>query len=231
MSIIHSLDWDSSFFGYSVGRVDIGDEKKFDFEAFQSESKNFKLIYVYSKNTLFYPNFKLVDKKVLLSQICHDFLNENIVFTESFDLKVHNIVELKKLALESGLYSRFKIDENFKSGEFESLYMRWIENAVNDELTFDIIVALKNNSIVGFATLNRKNDFLADIGLVAVSESVRGSGIGKQIIQECIIRSKKAGYGEIQVVTQLDNLAAMNLYKKTNFKIKEINNIYHLWNL
>lgn len=231
MDIIHSLDWDSAFFGYNVGKIDVRDENKFDFKAFNIESKKFKLIYIYSKNNLIYPNFKLVDKKVLLSQMCTDFLNQNTVVIESFDPKKHNILELKKLALESGLYSRFKIDKNFKNGEFESLYIRWIENAINDELTFDIIVAVKNNKIVGFATLNKKKDFLADIGLLAVSELVRGCGIGRQIIQECIIRSKKAGYQEIQVITQLDNSAAMNLYKKANFKIKEINNIYHLWNL
>ena len=56
------------------------------------------------------------------------------------------------------------------------------------------------------------------------------SSIGKQLIKEAILRSYNAGFSEIQVVTQMNNLAAMNLYQSSNFNIKEITNIYHIWN-
>lgn len=85
--------------------------------------------------------------------------------------------------------------------------------------------------MLGFATLNRKNETLSEIGLIAVSKTSRGLGVGKKIINESIIKSKKAGFNEIQVVTQLDNIAAVSLYKSTNFKIKKVTNIYHFWNI
>lgn len=230
MTYVNRLNWDSSFFGYEVGSVKI--EEDCDFEMFKSDLFLYKLIYVFSKKDIIFPNLKLVDKKVLLHLFIEEnIINQNQIFIDSFDLKKHNLEELKILALESGMYSRFCTDEKFVNGEYNKLYLQWINNAVDSEVTFDIVVALENNSIIGFATLNKINDSLADIGLVAVSKSVRGQGIGKLIMQECIFRCKQKGYDEVQVVTQLDNLPAMKLYQSSNFKIKEINNVYHIWNL
>ncbi|MBK0371274.1 GNAT family N-acetyltransferase [Flavobacterium agrisoli] len=229
---IERLEWDSSFFGFEVGRIGIGDEKEFDYKLFSEYSKKFKLVYVFSKVNLLFPNFELVDRKVVLNQFTYEVvLKENELVIDSFNLDRHDIKELKQLALKSGIYSRFNVDQNFTNNEFEKLYIQWIENAVNHEVTFDIIVVLKNTAIIGFVTLNKKNEFLAEIGLLAVSENFRGCGIGQQLISESIKRSYNAGFKEIQVVTQQENIPAMNLYQKTNFKIKEINNIYHSWNL
>lgn len=228
---IERLDWDSSFFGYEVGKIEVNDFAFFDFDNFIQRTKKFKLTYFFSKEVITLPNVPLVDRKVVLFQACTEIGEVNNIMIQSFNAEKHSFDELKELALESGIYSRFYSDKNFKNQEYQKLYTRWIENAVNDDTTFDIVIAVSNNSIIGFATLNKKNSLLADIGLVAVSKNSRGLGVGKQLMQEAIVRSRKAGFKEIQVVTQLNNLAAMNLYKSTNFKIKEITNIYHLWNL
>lgn len=224
------LNWDSSFFGYEVGKVEVNDDSSFDLDDFIQKTKDFRLIYLFSKQVVNLPHIIEVDRKVVLSQVCTKIVGANNTLLQSFNGEKHSFDELKELALESGIYSRFYIDKNFKNQEYEKLYTRWIENAVNDESTIDIVIAVSNNSIIGFATLNKKNSLLADIGLVAVSKKSRGLGVGKQLIQEAILRSEKAGFKEIQVVTQMNNLAAMNLYQSANFKIKEITNIYHLWN-
>jgi dTDP-4-amino-4,6-dideoxy-D-galactose acyltransferase len=228
---IERLNWDSSFFGYEVGKVEVNNSSFFDLDDFIQKTKDFKLIYLFSKQVLNLPQIIEVDRKVVLSQFCTKIKEENNTKLQSFNAEKHRFDELKKLALESGIYSRFYIDKNFKNREYEKLYTRWIENAVNNDLTFDIVIAVNNNSIIGFATLNKKNSLLADIGLVAVSKDSRGLGVGKQLMQEAILRSKKAGFKEIQVVTQMNNIAAMNLYQSANFKIKEVTNIYHYWNL
>ncbi|SHM93791.1 GNAT family N-acetyltransferase [Flavobacterium xinjiangense] len=230
MSRIERLEWDSSFFGYEVGKIVANDTAIFGLNDFIERTKEFKLIYLFSKQSISLPNITLVDTKVVLSQVCTEIVAEDNVLIQSFNSKKHCFAELKELALESGIYSRFYIDKNFRNQEYEKLYTRWIENAVNDAATFDIIIAIRNNAIIGFATLNKKNSLLADIGLVAVSKNSRGLGVGKQLIQEGILRSKIAGFTEIQVVTQMNNVAAMKLYQSANFKIKEITNIYHLWN-
>jgi dTDP-4-amino-4,6-dideoxy-D-galactose acyltransferase len=229
---IERLNWDSSFFGYEVGKVEVNNSSFFDLDDFIQKTKDFKLIYLFSKQILNSPKIIEVDRKVVLSQFCTEIKGENNIKLQSFNVEKHRFDELKKLALESGIYSRFYIDKNFKNQEYEKLYTRWIENAVNADSALDIVIAVNNsNSIIGFATLNKKNELLADIGLVAVSKESRGIGVGKQLMEEVVLRSKQFGFEEIQVVTQMNNIAAMNLYQSTNFKIKEITNIYHIWNL
>jgi len=234
--MIEKLDWDSSFFGYNIGKINIQNNDTFDFREFKSECKNFKLVYVFSDQTIDNSELLLVDKKIVF----HQYINANIdvqseykseIIFESFDVGKHSLEMLKDLSLQSGIYSRFFVDKNFKNNEYEKLYLKWIENSVDKIISFDIIVALKDNKILGFATLNKKDENLVDIGLVAVSESYRGLGIGKKIINESIMRSKKIGFNEIQVVTQLNNSPANNLYKSTKFEIQNITNIYHFWNI
>jgi dTDP-4-amino-4,6-dideoxy-D-galactose acyltransferase len=228
---IERLEWDSVFFGYEIGKIQINSQDKIKFDFFFEQAKRYKLIYIYSDITLTDSRFKLVDSKVIFHQKINEENFENNFLLESFDTRVHDYNQIKQLALESGVYSRFFIDQNFKSNEYVRLYSKWIENAVKKINTFDVIVATKNNDIVGFTTLNRISDVLMNIGLVAVSKDFRGLGIGKGIINESILRAKESGFKEIQVVTQLENIAAMRLYTSTNFKIEKITNIYHFWNI
>ena len=228
--MIQRLDWDSDFFGYEVGKLEIVDIINFNFDVFKNEAKKFKLVCVFSNLELNVLNFELVDKKVVFHQEISQVAEMKNVIIESFDKNKHDFNQLKRLALDSGIHSRFFIDKNFKNNEYLKLYSRWIENSVDRKMSFDVLVALNNEEIIGFTTLNKKSELLSDIGLVAVSELSRGLGVGKKIINESIRKAKNAGFKEIQVVTQLTNVAAVNLYKSTNFKEQKITNIYHFWN-
>lgn len=228
---IERLEWDSVFFGYEVGKIQINDQDIINFDVFFEQAKKYKLIYVYSDITLTDSRFKLVDRKVIFHQQIKKEKPERNLIMETFNKEVHDYNQIKQLALESGVYSRFFLDQNFNSNEYVRLYSRWIENAVNKVTAFDVLVAIKNNDIIGFTTLNKKSDVLSDIGLVAVSKEFRGLGVGKKIINESIWRAKQSGFNEIQVVTQLENIAAMRLYTSTNFKIEKKTNIYHFWNI
>src|SRR5690606_2664394 len=131
---------------------------------------------------------------------------------------------------QSGEFSRFKVDNNFSNNEYEKLYSEWLIGSINKRLATDIIVKRLDGKIVGFVTLTKKNVELADIGLVAVDSSYRGKGIGKELIFQVISLAKSQGYKKIQVVTQLDNRPANNLYKKCGFKKFSLTFIYHIWN-
>ena len=46
--MIQRLDWDSDFFGYEVGKLEIVDIINFNFDVFKNEAKKFKLVCVFS---------------------------------------------------------------------------------------------------------------------------------------------------------------------------------------
>ncbi len=232
---LEKLEWDSNFFNYNIGRIIINENQTLDIPEFLSNSKEFKLVYIFSKLSLQNELFKLVDEKVVLylelSQTNFD-LTSDFFSVKSFNKFNHNQKELEALAIESGAYSRFKIDENFKSNEFIKLYQRWISLSIDGKLAFDIIIATdKDESIIGFVTLNKKSESTVVIGLIAVSGAHRRKGIGKKLLQCAITNCYELGYKEIQVVTQIKNLNAIELYKNLGFEIKEKTFVYHYWNL
>lgn len=233
MENIERLKWDSDFFGYEVGRLFVKNREDFNSEKFISASLPYQLVYIFSKEIIPCEWIKLVDKKIIFSQ---DQINKievknykNVI--TRFDKAIHSKDSLINLALKSGKYSRFYIDPNFRENEYSRLYKRWILNAINGKLAFEILIATESDQIIGFTTIGKVNDDLAELGLLAVDEKARGRGLGTELINKAIEHAAKANFKEIQVVTQSDNHPACSLYQKTNFKAIGITNIYHYWNL
>lgn len=230
MNLIERVPWDSDFFGFEVGKFTV--DKIFDFASFENEAKKYRLVYIFSDCILEGENLKLVDKKVIFNQsipLSIGLSNYNKI--ESFNSNLHDLDQLINLTLQSGIYSRFYTDENFKSNEYKKLYTEWILNCINGKLSFDILISVSNSKILGFCTISKKNNALADIGLVAVDKEARGKGLATELIYRAMQLAVNKSLKSIQVVTQLNNLPAVKLYTKTNFKVKKITNIYHYWNL
>ncbi len=230
---IKKLQWDSSFFGYEVGKIDISSSTEFDWKKFKDLSKEFKLIYVFSKDEILVEKLKLVDVKITfykkLGNINFgDTEDENIVL---FDISKHNYEKLKELSILSGKYSRFNLDENFSNEEFRKLYLQWIDKTLNDTINSDILIYLEKGEILGFITLENKNKILPNIGLVAVSNNARGKGVGTRLIESCQRRAFKENLNQIQVVTQKQNIAAVRLYEKCGFEMDSLFYISHFWKL
>jgi len=231
--MIKQLKWDTEFFGYKVGQLIMSNNKNFNPSTFQTYVNDYKLIYVFSSEKITENGLKLVDKKVILQQktsINNDLSKDPSSKIESFKDGVHDYESLKKLALSSGENSRFKIDKNFKNDEYSKLYNQWINNAVYKDKALDILI-YRDKEILGFTTIEKKSKYLAILGLVAVSEQERGKGIASKLIESSINRAFELGFETIQVATQFENIPAMRLYEKCDFKIKDITYIYHYWNL
>ena len=120
---------------------------------------------------------------------------------------------------------------NFKNNEYLNLYNAWIRKSVDIDSGINTYVAYQDKTIMGFITLLKKSENLTEIGLVAVSKLARGMNCGSSLISYATLKSLGFGCANIQGTTQLDNLPAVNFYKKNNFNISNITNIYHIWNI
>ncbi|MBN2611610.1 MAG: GNAT family N-acetyltransferase [Bacteroidales bacterium] len=232
-----TLSWDTQFFGYQIAQVSFDNLgiNIIDNIIYEIKAKKIRLTYfiVLPDDLVLNKIIEelggiLVDRKTLFSkrsQPHNEFKNKILEFEDSEPDE--NLIEL---ALEAGLFSRFRKDSNFKNSEYERLYREWLINSLNKKIAFKTLVAVNDGYITGLTTLGEKNQH-ADIGLVAVNKKFGGQGIGTDLIRFADNLAYEMNFSEIKVVTQLQNTPACNLYKKCNFEIESIVNIYHFWQI
>ena len=230
---IKRLAWDSDFFNYEVGKIEWSEKMQWDYFFQLASSSDYRVIYIFSDKELRPDYLNHVDRKTTLFRNLLEIspLNEDANPVESYRYDGESFLQLRELALESGVYSRFNVDPHFNNGEYQKLYDEWIKRSVLHDGALDCVVYREKGNVLAFATLEKKTDDLADIGLVAVHRSTRGKGIGSLIIEKALEKASILGFNQIQVVTQLANLPAMRLYRKCGFEVKRIQYIYHFWNL
>lgn len=138
--------------------------------------------------------------------------------------------QIESLALQSGEYSRFRLDANFEPTVFTGLYQRWLQNSLTHQIAREVLVfdIEQTGHAQGLLTLGLKND-RADIGLLAVDAQARGQRIGQQLVATARQRTAAWGLAELQVVTQLDNEPACGFYRRCGFREWQVEHIYHLW--
>jgi dTDP-4-amino-4,6-dideoxy-D-galactose acyltransferase len=224
--MIERLNWDSDFFDYPVGRINVGEN--FDFQKFISEAQGFSLVYIMSQTALAENSLlKLVDRKlVFCKQLVDNHFDSEII---EFDSVKHKFDELLNLAFLSGKFSRFRLDQEFKANEFERLYRQWIESALLDSET-TVLVHVEDETITGFVSVETKPNKAARIGLIAVSEDFQGRRIGLKLVQAACSMANQKGNTVLEVVTQAENQAAVSLYQKSGFSLISSTFIYHYRN-
>ena len=231
---IETLDWDSKFFGYKVGKIVIKDSLNFNNSSFIEAAKNYKLVYVFSKNEIFETFIKLVDKKVTFTRKIENekLIQESSDYIRSFNPLTDSLSELLELAYESGIYSRFNVDTNFSNNEFKRLYKEWLISSINKSIALDVYIYIgESKNITGFISLAAHKNEVSEIGLIAVRASERGKGIARKLINKVICQSKIKNFKKIEVATQIVNFPAISLYENSGFKEKHRVNIYHYWTL
>ena len=237
MASFSLLEWDSKFFGYKIARIWVSNDGKAQIAQTirMLKSKGFKLAYIFvspedntSNDSVKACAGQLVDEKVTYSYS----LNEQVLYRVNNCVVGYNedIVssELLKLTLQSGTYSRFRIDTNFKNSEYENLYTEWIKKSVTKEIADRVLVYKEEDHILGFITV-RISGGQGSIGLLAVDEKSRGKSIGKKLLTSSFEYFHDNNIARIEVVTQWGNQNACRFYEACGFNLSEIVNVYHLW--
>lgn len=231
------LKWDTEQFGYKIASAR-PDAMEFDdliTLVAKLSNVNVKLIYFFVDPSDTTSNQSLIRKSAFLADekiTFHKQLMPAIRFDHSSSIIPYKLEytsdKLRFLALQSGIYSRFKLDAKFANHEFEKLYYEWIDKSVKKIIADDILVYYKDNDEKGFITIDTKKS-IGSIGLIAVDEKERGNSIGKELMNAASSKFTEKGISNIEVVTQKANIIACKFYETLGFEIKNIENIYHLW--
>lgn len=221
------LNWDSDFFGLNIGKLVLSDEDEFlklDIEGLL----DYDLVYIFANHGYKMPvvGANLVDCKVIYKKSISRNVetNSNVVaFSENKPSP-----DLYELALQSGEYSRFRLDNKMPAGSYEKLYRKWIEQSVCKAMADEVLCYYYNGKIVGMVTLAVK-DNVGCIGLVAVDSLCRGLGIGSALLESVDSYLFGTGVRVVEVATQLDNAKACSWYEKNGYVVDSMTDIYHWW--
>ena len=222
---IQKLIWDSTFFGYKIGKVEINSILNVKDLINTIKNSPFDMVQVFSNQNL-ESVFKQnpIDLKLTYSKkVATGTTNNHCIKSVNKDLDG----TLVKLAKEAGIHSRYKTDKNLQL-KFEEMYETWMNKSLKRELAIEVFAYQDKNRINGMVTINKKLK-KAEIGLIAVDNKAQSKGIGTQLLQSVENWALKQNLENICVATQEENYNACQFYEKNNYIIYDKTYIYHVW--
>ena len=222
---IQKLTWDSTFFGYKIGKVEIKNTLNIKQLLEVIEKSSYDMVQLFSNKNLG-SNFKYspIDVKLRYSKKVGTTIKNNPCI-KSVNKDIDG--KLVKLAREAGIYSRYKTDKNLKL-KYEDMYEIWINKSLKREFAAEVFAFQDENRTNGMVTINKKLK-KAKIGLIAVDNNVQSKGIGTKLLQSVDNWALKQNLENICVETQEENYNACQFYEKNNYKISDKTFIYHIW--
>jgi dTDP-4-amino-4,6-dideoxy-D-galactose acyltransferase len=218
-SNVIALAWDSEFFSKSIAtitninKVTIAELANFDLITNKVASDN------YLKLTQFNQlGFCLAEGELTFIKE----LTENSVSELSIELATEvDISELVSLAKKSYVSTRFR-QPWFTSEQSNNFYGTWIKKAVLGEFDDVCLIIKTADGIQGFISLKKVKKQIK-IGLIAVSQAAQGKGIARKLLVMADVYALQQQCSQITVATQTSNIAAINLYSRNNYSLKESN--------
>ena len=155
-------------------------------------------------------------------------INKNDFFKISSNVKLATLKDketLKLLAYNSFNFDRFHADFNISKCIASKIKSEWVGNFFNGERGDKCFVYKKNNKCLGFLlTIEKRNTAVID--LIAVDHKSRNKGVAKNLINYMLHFYKKR-INKVEVGTQINNKASLDLYKSFNFEINNYTLIWH----
>jgi dTDP-4-amino-4,6-dideoxy-D-galactose acyltransferase len=234
-----SLEWDSRFFGFPVARIRCAEQSpaKLERELRSLERRGCRLLY-------WFGGVSGAPRDTQLTELGGTILDRRLTFSRSLTalaaraLPATTRVELfedrlptpalEELALLAGRCSRFRTDPRIGRAKFEELYLRWIAASVSREAADAVFVIREGGIEQGFVSV-RCRDGVGEIGLIGVSEPMRGRGLGSDLVDASLAYFESRRCRRARVVTQEANREARALYERSGYAVEEVERVCHFW--
>ena len=238
---IEAAAWDSAFFGYPIGRAVFPHDYAADSLASDAETivahsreRGFKLTYVFLEFSVEAALSEILTRKGFRNvggkreyQLDLSSLSLDDAELKQISHCRHVTPPLVELAMQSGAFSRFKLDSGFLKNEFEKLYREWIRKAVEETPTHSTFIHGADDHPQGFISVDA-DETGACVGLLAVAPESRRLGIGRTLLRYAEKHAVSLGYDQMRVATQTGNPACA-FYESEGFHCMSETAIFHLW--
>ena len=246
-NVLEILPWDSRHFGFSVAQIvsETLDASEIMAALQLARQEAMELVYW------------LTDKDREVSEdILHQFtgllVGRRVTFQADLALQAQDVatkyapgiqvVEYPRTAASEGLIglgiaaghlSRFCMDPRIPANKTRQLYEVWTRKSALRERADVVLVANARETgtdPVGMVTVLEKSG-VGVIGLIAVHQSFRGIGMGRQLLCAAHEWMLNHGMTKASVVTQETNQSACRLYTRCGYQVLCIQRHYHFWPL
>jgi ribosomal protein S18 acetylase RimI-like enzyme len=233
------LSWDSSFFGFRIGRVhadalDEGQVAQLDAWAqdnlvrclyFQARSDDPTTVLVAESN-----QFHLVDVRITF---VHQFRGQPLSPSPNANIRrvlPSEVGILREIALDSYRESRFYFDRRMARERVSALYETWIVKSCNGYADVVFVAHDSDQRPIGFVSCDLSREQKdGSVGLIGVNQDFRGQGVGTALVQQALLWCFQRGMNNVRVVTQARNVEAQRLYQRNDFVTEDVHLWYHKW--
>lgn len=228
-------DWDTQFFGFNCGILDI--KGSASCKEVLEQIKKFE----YYKFSLCKVNSLDEEVNKAVEILGFKKIETAVTYEKTFDSSytLHFSSNIIRIAVDSDLSrmqeiseqhkgSRFHKDANFDKNKVDEYRRVWIKN-LYEGLADEVFVADNGLKVVGFVTVEK--NVLKDEGvlkLIAVDENQRGKGYGTLLLNDAL-NWFYFNCGKVSITTQDTNICAKKLYEKEGCVVGLKQNVYHLW--
>lgn len=239
--VVEPLTWDSAFFGFKIGRV-MSQELTPELASVVDEEAQLQAI----KCVYLLLNANDMDSIRVAERRRYGLYDIRMTFERSLsdtlpilspmdgislrDANEEDLEELRLIAHNAYVLSRFYNDTRFDKQRCALLYEEWITKSVMTDFADTVRLAVQDKSILGYVTY--QVDALqrtAKIGLVGVAEFARGRHVGTVILNDALHNMVNDGITSVSVVTQGSNIAGQRLYQRSGFLSHDVQLWYHKW--
>ncbi len=233
MSLVEELEWDSSFFGFPIGRVVEG-IAPVQIEAATREADERALRCTYLLLD--------ADDHVLLDSAQRNgFLVRDVRVELERPVEGHpaslkglrlgspdDLARLAPIARERFVGTRFHVDEGFPAERSAELYVRWLHRGLTAEGGWRALVTADGSG--GFVVCELDSGSgVGAVGLIGVSVDAAGIGVGTALLAGAGAIFGEAALQMAHVATQGHNVAAQRLYQASGYRTARTQIWLHRW--
>jgi dTDP-4-amino-4,6-dideoxy-D-galactose acyltransferase len=228
------LDWDSAFWGVTVGRIGadtLTADRWADTDGW-ARAHDVDCLYFLARpddpetvGVAQEAGFRLVDVRVELVRTAE--ANEPAGRVRSY--QPDDLETLRLIARTSHSTTRFYADPHFPRERCGDLYDTWIVRSC-DGWADAVLVAESAGRPAGYATCHLDSTSnRGSIGLIAVSAAARGQGLGSDLVLGALCWCRDRGAADVSVVTQGGNVPAQRLFQQCGFRTSSTGLWFHRW--
>jgi GNAT superfamily N-acetyltransferase len=140
-----------------------------------------------------------------------------------------DVPALAKLAAESHRDSRFYHDDGFPRERCDSLYATWVAEAIPDPGRWMFVREVAGEAVGYQVVTPHGGDGIAHLDILAVDESHRREGIGRNLLFAGMRRPRSAGATAVETATQERNRVSLETHLALGFTCTRREAWHHKW--